>query len=231
MYKYVDVYDCAVVKWRAFCTTWGVQPKLAVSLPRKCKRRWVVSFHHLVRGRPPLRLAHIIRDIRGPSHCPVLLDPDTAHCIWDAYTVVTFSSHPILSRRTSACSCCLAQPSAVPGLTIRSLRPDEYTNMPFSIPSVRIAQASPSISLEKGTHRMRAPPLRIDTSSRSLSAEDTGPLGRAPAPVRARRRRSGMAATELVPASYEKRMTLLVVLLTCAMLASFGTAWYLWSTR
>ena len=40
-----------------------------------------------------------------------------------------------------------------------------------------------------------------------------------------------MSVTEFVPATYEKRMALLVALLTCAMLLSFGTAYYLWTTR
>ena len=34
-----------------------------------------------------------------------------------------------------------------------------------------------------------------------------------------------------IPASYEKRMALLVVLLACATMASFGVAYYLWTTR
>ena len=98
--------------------------------------------------------------------------------------------------------------------------------MPFPIPSVRIAQASPSVSLEKGSYRMRAPPsrsrpARLHTAkfrSQSQSSPDQSikSLG---------------TVAEFVPASYEKRMALLVALLTCAMLASFGTAWYLWTTR
>ncbi|KAI0693613.1 hypothetical protein C8T65DRAFT_744652 [Cerioporus squamosus] len=104
--------------------------------------------------------------------------------------------------------------------------------MPFQIPSVRIAQASPSISLEKGSYRMRAPPSRSPSrpsrparlnSAKSHSQNPDGDDDTAS--------RSALGAvSEFVPASYEKRMALLVMLLTCAMLASFGTAWYLWTT-
>ncbi|KAI0355773.1 hypothetical protein OH77DRAFT_1589745 [Trametes cingulata] len=93
--------------------------------------------------------------------------------------------------------------------------------MPFQIPSVRIAQASPSISLEKGSYRMRAPPARLAPSTGTrehaarAKADAVGTLGR---------------AGEFVPASYERRMALLVALLACAMLASFGTAYWLWTT-
>ena len=40
-----------------------------------------------------------------------------------------------------------------------------------------------------------------------------------------------MRVDEFVPASYEKRMVLLVLLLACATVASFGAAYYLWATR
>ncbi|RPD56748.1 hypothetical protein L226DRAFT_537827 [Lentinus tigrinus ALCF2SS1-7] len=106
--------------------------------------------------------------------------------------------------------------------------------MPFPLPSIRVAQASPSISLEKGSYRMRAPPsrsrsrpARLHTSAKSralslsLSESSAG---------QSQSGRSLGTVTEFVPASYEKRMALLVALLTCAMLASFGTAWYLWTT-
>ncbi|KAI0738783.1 hypothetical protein C8Q80DRAFT_1275024 [Daedaleopsis nitida] len=99
--------------------------------------------------------------------------------------------------------------------------------MPFHIPSVRIAQASPSLSLEKGSYRMRAPPSRPSlppSSSKSRSSAKAAPPASDPG-------RPGLSVTELVPASYEKRIALLVALLACAMLASFWTAYYLWTTR
>ncbi|OSC98158.1 hypothetical protein PYCCODRAFT_1471227 [Trametes coccinea BRFM310] len=98
--------------------------------------------------------------------------------------------------------------------------------MPFKIPSVRLAQASPSISLEKGSYRLRAPPSRLTPPSTAASSPHQGPT-----PSGARRDGSRPASTTvLVPASYEKRMALLVAVLACAMLASFGTAYWLWST-
>ena len=92
--------------------------------------------------------------------------------------------------------------------------------MPFPLPSIKHAQASPSLSLEKGSYRLRAPPTRPRSKSRILpSASDPSVAT------------SAARGDPFVPASYEKRMALLVALLACAMLASFGTAYYLWSTR
>ncbi|KAI0369472.1 hypothetical protein BV20DRAFT_968067 [Pilatotrama ljubarskyi] len=102
--------------------------------------------------------------------------------------------------------------------------------MPFQIPSVRIAQASPSISLEKGSYRLRPPPARLSLSPSPSRAHAHTP----PSYVDAQVGRVGAGlpgkVVEFVPASYEKRMTLLVALLACAMLASFGTAYWLWTT-
>ncbi|KAL1946193.1 hypothetical protein VTO73DRAFT_15320 [Trametes versicolor] len=99
--------------------------------------------------------------------------------------------------------------------------------MPFHIPSVRIAQASPSISLEKGSYRMRPPPARLSVSPSPSSADA---LSRSARKARARPEVLPGKVVELVPASYEKRMALLVALLACAMLASFGTAYWLLRT-
>ena len=98
--------------------------------------------------------------------------------------------------------------------------------MPFNIPSVRIAQASPSVSLEKGSYRMRAPPTRPrpPTTSR-LQTRKNAPREHDSPPAR------GLSVTEFVPASYEKRMALLVACLVCATVGSFWTAYYLWTTR
>ncbi|KAL7279550.1 hypothetical protein ACG7TL_005948 [Trametes sanguinea] len=106
------------------------------------------------------------------------------------------------------------------------------STMPFKIPSVRLAQASPSISLEKGSYRLRAPPSRLSPSSSSAaSSTPASAPHQSPTPSGARRDGSRPASTTvLVPASYEKRMALLVAVLACAMLASFGTAYWLWST-
>ncbi|PIL34755.1 hypothetical protein GSI_02542 [Ganoderma sinense ZZ0214-1] len=89
--------------------------------------------------------------------------------------------------------------------------------MPFRVPSARIAQASPSISLEKGSYRMRAPPTRKPAARLQTSKSHA--------------RANGGPVSEFIPASHEKRMALLVVLLACATMASFGVAYYLWTTR
>ncbi|KAI0823232.1 hypothetical protein BC628DRAFT_1496704 [Trametes gibbosa] len=100
--------------------------------------------------------------------------------------------------------------------------------MPFKIPSVRIAQASPSISLEKGSYRLRAPPSRpaatLSVPSSTLGKARQRTSTQNVAPILPRN------VAEFVPASYEKRMALLVALLACAALASFGTAYWLWHT-
>ena len=97
--------------------------------------------------------------------------------------------------------------------------------MPFRVPSSRIAQASPSISLEKGSYRMRAPPTRTPARPSRLRTSKSQ--------ARADGAREPMAKSQsaFIPASYEKRMALLVVLLACATMASFGVAYYLWTTR
>ncbi|KAI0671286.1 hypothetical protein C8Q78DRAFT_991847 [Trametes maxima] len=107
--------------------------------------------------------------------------------------------------------------------------------MPFPLPSIRIAQASPSISLEKGSYRMRAPPARLGAPSPISSSSSSPPSQTGKVNGRALRKANagagaGASASVFVPASYEKRMALLVALLACAMLASFGTAYWLWAT-
>lgn len=97
--------------------------------------------------------------------------------------------------------------------------------MPFNIPSVRLAQASPSISLERGSYRMRAPPSRTRTSS-LRTAKNSPNLDQPRSPGSGR-----LSLTEFVPASYEKRMALLVAVLICATAGSFWTAYWLWTTR
>ena len=95
--------------------------------------------------------------------------------------------------------------------------------MPFRVPSSRIAQASPSISLEKGSYRMRAPPTRAPARPSRLRTSKSQ--------ARADGAREPKSQSAFIPASYEKRMALLVVLLACATMASFGVAYYLWTTR
>ncbi|GBE81619.1 hypothetical protein SCP_0313480 [Sparassis crispa] len=68
------------------------------------------------------------------------------------------------------------------------------------------AQASPSVSVEKGTYRMCMPSRRT--------------------PSKLRRRPRDTPATTI-----EKQMALLVVFLVCATITCFGTAYYLFTTR
>ena len=95
------------------------------------------------------------------------------------------------------------------------------TTMPFPLPSIKHAQASPSLSLEQGSYRLRAPPSRIRSPSRLRTSKSQNQADAS----------SVVSKDVFVPASYEKRMALLVALLACAMVASFGTAYYLWTTR
>ncbi|KAI0345481.1 hypothetical protein BDW22DRAFT_1352950 [Trametopsis cervina] len=77
----------------------------------------------------------------------------------------------------------------------------------------RQSQASPSISLEKGAYRMRAPRRNVAESS---------PL---------RRRTNSRVVKEPPMLRYEKQMAILVVFLICATMTSFGAAYYLFTTR
>ena len=75
----------------------------------------------------------------------------------------------------------------------------------------RQSQASPSVSIEKGTYRMRAPTKRAPSR-----------FGHGVQPSR----------DGIPPAMrYEKQMAILVMLLVCATVACFATAYYLFTTR
>ncbi|CCM05510.1 uncharacterized protein FIBRA_07733 [Fibroporia radiculosa] len=78
---------------------------------------------------------------------------------------------------------------------------------PYTI-SARLAQSSPSISVEKGAYRMRAPPVR--------------------SPSKLRR---GARYRDPAPSSYEKQMAILVVFLISATISCFCAAYYLFTTR
>ncbi|OBZ71709.1 hypothetical protein A0H81_08986 [Grifola frondosa] len=80
--------------------------------------------------------------------------------------------------------------------------------MSFHTSSARLALASPSVSLEKGAYRLRAPRTRTASSPKSKR------LHRDPA-----------------PATYEKHATILIAFLISATLASFGSAYYLFTTK
>ncbi|KAI0793157.1 hypothetical protein BC629DRAFT_352373 [Irpex lacteus] len=84
--------------------------------------------------------------------------------------------------------------------------------MPFLDEYVRQSQASPSVALEKGAYRLR--------STRRNTAKST--------PLRARAH--SRASSNPPTLHYEKQMALLVVLLICATVTCFGTAYYLFTT-
>lgn len=73
--------------------------------------------------------------------------------------------------------------------------------------TARLAQASPSVSLEKGAYRLRAPPIQTTRTRRDASTSHVGSV------------------------THSKRMAVLVVFLVLATMASFGSAYYLFTTR
>ncbi|KAI0783271.1 hypothetical protein C8Q75DRAFT_472843 [Abortiporus biennis] len=79
----------------------------------------------------------------------------------------------------------------------------------------RQAYASPSISMEKGTYRMRAPSKRTTSSTNSAANSNPRHVRNLSAPTSTR---------------VEKQMAFLVVLLICGTVVSFGIAYYLFST-
>ncbi|PSS38139.1 hypothetical protein PHLCEN_2v46 [Hermanssonia centrifuga] len=79
----------------------------------------------------------------------------------------------------------------------------------------RQSQASPSVSLEKGAYRLRAPPSKRPSSH-----------------LRHRTRDSRASRDGIPPAlRYGKQMAVLVMFLICATVACFATAYYLFTTR
>ena len=114
-------------------------------------------------------------------------------------------------------------------------------------------QASPSVSLEKGAYRMRAPPKRPDPllprslfgytvvagggSTRSRgSPSSRSSSSRSPSSPKPRRHARGSEQTmsrDTLPTvlQYERRMAMVVVFLVCATVSCFGLAYYLFATR
>lgn len=86
--------------------------------------------------------------------------------------------------------------------------------MSFYSDRARQTQSSPSVSLEKGAYRLRAPAQR--------GVYQVSPL---------RPRRNSRAGKDLPAIRYKKQMAMLIVFLICATVTSFGTAYYLLSTR
>ena len=91
----------------------------------------------------------------------------------------------------------------------------------------KLAQASPSVSLEKGAYRLRAPPKRSGLASGLAPRSDA-----AAAKLRMRRGSQGTSC-DGVPLVYnhDKQMAMLVILLVCATVTCFGGAYYLFTTR
>ncbi|KZT12308.1 uncharacterized protein LAESUDRAFT_175031 [Laetiporus sulphureus 93-53] len=88
--------------------------------------------------------------------------------------------------------------------------------MPLYSVSSRLAQASPTVSVEKGAYRMRAPYTHTHTHTRSASTLHLPRKVRFATPPRS---------------AYRKQMALLVVFLVSAAVSCFGVAYYLFSTR
>ncbi|EKM49874.1 uncharacterized protein PHACADRAFT_265620 [Phanerochaete carnosa HHB-10118-sp] len=102
--------------------------------------------------------------------------------------------------------------------------------MPLNF-AVRESQASPSVSLEKGAYRMRAP-LRRSVLAASLTV-DTALANTKPPRPHSRSRCSAQAASrDGLPQVLreERQLATLVVLLVCASVACFGGAYYLFTT-
>lgn len=96
----------------------------------------------------------------------------------------------------------------------------------------RQSQASPSVTLERGAYRMRAPPKRSDLAL-GLS---TSPLMSSASPEtspRRIRRRSQMLSRDSFPVvlQQEKQLAMLLVVLVCCVVSCFGVAYYLFTTR
>lgn len=80
--------------------------------------------------------------------------------------------------------------------------------------TARLAQSSPSVSLEKGAYRLRAPQVR------NVAVSD-----------KSRRQHDAANSYHAAPVAYSKQMALLIVFLILATIASFSTAYYLFTTR
>ena len=93
----------------------------------------------------------------------------------------------------------------------------------------KLSQASPSVSLEKGAYRIRAPPKRSGLAS-GFSLRPDG----SPSRLRTRTRRGsqGTSRDGLVHVyQQDKRLAMLVIVLVCATVACFAGAYYLFTTR
>jgi hypothetical protein len=88
--------------------------------------------------------------------------------------------------------------------------------------------ASPSVSLEKGAYRMRAPPKRFALTGGFGSLDKSD----ASSKLRARRGSQGMSRDGLpLVYQHDKQLAMLVILLICATVLCFGGAYYLFTTR
>lgn len=108
-----------------------------------------------------------------------------------------------------------------------------YNTMPFYNISAqaRQSQASPSVSLEKGAYRMRAPTKRSALSTATSSSIDSGSKTNGMTPRR-RRGSHGLSRDGLpLIVKHERQMAMLVIGLVCAAVTSFAVAWYLVTTR
>ena len=98
-------------------------------------------------------------------------------------------------------------------------------------PHARQSQASPSVSLERGAYRMRAPPPPRRSGLSLLSSSP--PRSRAGLPASPRRRRGSAALSRdgfPVALQRERRLAMLLVVLVCGAVSCFGVAYYLFTT-
>lgn len=104
--------------------------------------------------------------------------------------------------------------------------------MPFGFAS-RQSPASPSVTLEKGAYRMRAPAKRSGLGgSLTIDPDLANNLKSAASRVRTRRGSQSTSRDGLPQIlRQERQIAVLVILLVCATVTCFGGAYYLFTTR
>lgn len=110
----------------------------------------------------------------------------------------------------------------------------EKITMPFySVTAhARQTEASPSVTLERGAYRMRAPPARTSLSLGTSKLSPTSSSGSQMSPRRMRRSSQTLSRdTFPVVLHQEKQIAVLLVVLICAAMSCFGVAYYLFTTR
>ncbi|KIP07906.1 hypothetical protein PHLGIDRAFT_29819 [Phlebiopsis gigantea 11061_1 CR5-6] len=95
----------------------------------------------------------------------------------------------------------------------------------------RQTEASPSVTLERGAYRMRAPPARTSLSLGTSKLSPTSSSASQTSPRRMRRSSQTLSRdTFPVVLHQEKQIAMLLVVLICAAMSCFGVAYYLFTT-